>query len=406
MNESERKMDRKQIVLIILIITSFSNIIKAQQNNVGNKNYSVIIPDEYQNQGKSYPLIVCLQNQATDSLLKQYAKHTQTIILQFHNNPGIIWDTDSLKAIIQRTMYAFSVAKDKIYLLGVNENIPKTSDIYAAMDYYFAATALITNNPNTYKLLQDELKLNNSIKLYLFDSIDLNALNLAHEQFQKHYLWGFDIEKMSEDAIKLKVVSVQEDKHKWQISLSYGQWNFANSAKAREKAILDFPQRIGAWNLSFARNLSDHISINANLGLLFTKIVPKSLNIFSILAGDSVDVEGGGIFFMPISIGMDYYFLKNRFRPYAGFGLGVVPARFKFIEGTGNLSNGINRNERNLKSNAPFVELSAGFVYRPGKNIQWGLSGDYVCSKEFIENIGGYKAFNGFKVSAIFSVAF
>ncbi len=399
-------MDRKQIVLIVLILTSISNIIKAQQNNVIYKKYSVIIPNEYQHSGKSYPLIVCFQNQHTDSLYQHYAKQTQTIILQLHNSPGIIWETDSLKAIIQRTIYVFSVAKDKIYLLGLNDNIPKTSDIYAAMDYYFAATAFITSNPNTYKLLQDELKLNNSIKPYLFDSIDHNALSVAHQQFQKHYLWGFNMEKMSEDANKLKVVRVQEDKHNWQISLSHGQWYFANSAKARERAILDFPQKIGAWNLSFAKILSDHVSVNANLGVLFKKIEPKGLNLFSILAGDSVDVEGGGIFFTPMSIGMNYSFLKNRFRPYAGFGLGVVPARYKFIEGAGNLSNGINRNERNFKSNAPFVELSAGFFYSPGKNIQWGLSGDYVSSKEFIENIGGYKAFNGFKVSAIFSIAF
>jgi hypothetical protein len=273
-------------------------------------------------------------------------------------------------------MYAFSVAKDKIYLLGVNENIDKTSEIHAAMDYYFAATAYITSNPNTYTLLGDNLKLNNSTKLYPVDSIDHHALSVAHQQFLKHYLWAFNMEKMSEDAIKLKVVTVQEDKHNWKLSLSYGQWHFDNSAKAREKAILDFPQKMGVWNLSCARFLSEHVSVNANLGVLLKKIEPPGLNIFSILAGDSVDIEGGGIFFMPMSIGMDYSFLKKRFRPYAGFGIGIVSARYKYVEGSGNISNGINRNERDFKSNAPFVELSAGFVYRPGKNVQWGLNGD------------------------------
>jgi hypothetical protein len=298
------------------------------------------------------------------------------------------------------------VARDKIYLLGVNVNIDKTLEIHSAMDYYFAATAYITSNPKTYTLLSDNFKLNNSIKLYLVDSIDHNALNIAHQQFLKHYLWSLNLEKMSVDARKLEVVNVQEDKHNWQISLSYGQWHFANSAKAREKAILDFPQTIGVWNLSCAKVLSEHISVNAKWGVLFKKIEPPGLNLFSILAGDSVDIEGGGIFFMPMSIGMDYSFLKNRFRPYAGFGFGFVPARYKFIEGAGNLFNGISRNERDFKSNAPFVELSAGFVYRPGKNIQWGLNGDFVRSKEYSENIGGYKAFNGFKMSVVFSVVF
>jgi hypothetical protein len=397
-------MNRKQVVLIVMIIAGISNPIMAQSNHGVDIKYSVTRPDDFQPVGKSYPLIVCYQNQSTDSLFQHFAKQAQTIILQIDNTPGITWNPDSLKAVIQRIMYAFPVAKDKIYLLGVNENIDKTSEIQAAMDYYFAATAYITSNPNTYTLLSNNLQLNNSIKLYLVDSIDHNALNIAHQQFLKHYLWAFNMEKMSVDAIKLKVVSVQEDKYNWQISLSYGQWYFANSAKAREKAILDFPQKMGVWNLSFARVLSEHISVNANWGVLLKKIEPPGLNIFSILAGDSVDIEGCGIFFMPISVGMDYFFLKKRFRPYAGIGFGIVPARYKFIEGAGSLSNGINRNERDFKSNAPFVELSAGFVYRPGKNIQWGLNGDYVRSREFSENIGGYKAFNGFKVSAVFSV--
>jgi hypothetical protein len=397
-------MNRKQVVLILMIIGGIRNPIMAQSNHGVDIKYSVIKPDDYQPVGKSYPLIVCYQNQHTDSLFQHYARHTQSIMLQLDNTPGITWNPDSLKAVIQRTMYAFSVAKDKIYLLGVNENIDKTSEIHAAMDYYFAATAYITSNPNTYTLLGDNLKLNNSIKLYLVDSIDHHALSVAHQQFLKHYLWAFNMEKMSEDAIKLKVVTVQEEKHNWKLSLSYGQWHFDNSAKAREKAILDFPQKMGVWNLSFARILSEHISVNANWGVLFKKIEPPGLNIFSILAGDSVDIEGGGIFFMPMSIGMDYFFLKKRFRPYAGFRIGIVPARYKYIEGSGNISNGINRNERDFNSNAPFVELSAGFVYRPGKNVQWGLNGDYVRSKEFSENIGGFKAFNGFKVSVVFSV--
>ena len=53
---------------------------------------------------------------------------------------------------------------------------------------------------------------------------------------------------MSEDAITLWVVSVQEDKYNWQISLSYGQWHFQNSAKSREEPFLDFPQQLSIWN--------------------------------------------------------------------------------------------------------------------------------------------------------------
>ncbi len=101
---------------------------------------------------------------------------------------------------------------------------------------------------------------------------------------------------------------------------------------------------------------------------------------------------------------MDYHFMKQRFRPYTGFSLGIVPVRYKYVEASGSLLNGIIKNEYKFNSNAPFVELSAGFAYRTGKNVQMGLNFDYLQSKDFNENIGGYKAYNGFKVSGVFSV--
>ena len=184
------------------------------------------------------------------------------------------------------------------------------------------------------------------------------------------------------------------------------QFYFNNSAKSKEKSILEFPKNMGVWNLSCARYLSEHLSVNANFGVLIKKIEPPRPDVFSVINGANIDVEGGGLFLIPISFGMDYYFLKQRFRPYAGFSIGIVPAKYKYIEASGNISNGINRNEFEFNSNATFVELSSGFIYRTGKNVQLGLNCDYLQSKDFNENIGGYKAYNGFKISVIFSVVF
>lgn len=103
---------------------------------------------------------------------------------------------------------------------------------------------------------------------------------------------------------------------------------------------------------------------------------------------------------------MDSYFLKKSFRPFAGFSVGIVPTMYKYVEAKGNISNGIIRNEIEFNSNAPFVEISTGFMYRTGKNIQMGLNADYNQSKEFNKNIGGYRAFSGFKLSVLFSVMF
>jgi hypothetical protein len=60
----------------------------------------------------------------------------------------------------------------------------------------------------------------------------------------------------------------------------------------------------------------------------------------------------------------------------------------------------------NSGSNAPFLEISTGFVYRTGENVQLGLNCDYVHSKDFGENIGGYKSYTGLKISAVFSIVF
>jgi len=158
-------MNIKLIVFVVLIITSTGNIIKAQQNNVADKKYSVIIPDDYQNKGKSYPLVVCYQNQSTDSIFQSYANKTQTIILQFDNALDTTLKSESLKEIILKTMHDFIVARNKIYLLGVNQNISKTIEVHEAMNYYFAATAYITSNRYSYALLNDSLKQFNSIKL-------------------------------------------------------------------------------------------------------------------------------------------------------------------------------------------------------------------------------------------------
>lgn len=381
-----------------MIFISISNIIKAQQNSIVYKKYSVIIPDGYQNTGKSYPLIVCYQNQTTDSLFQQYATRAQTIILQFDNKPDTTFTPDSLKSIIIKTIYEFSVASDKIYLLGVDQTIINTAKTKEALDYYFAATAYITSDPHTYTILNESLKLNNSVKLYYFNKIDYNVMNTLHELFLKNYSWSHQVNKIFEDVISLNIFNDTKIKN-WRLSLSYGQWYFDNSTKSREITLLEFPKNMSSWNLSFAKFLSKHWSVKANLGLLIKKVVPPRPDFISLINGSNIDVEGGGIFLMPISIGIDFFFLKQRFRPYLGFSVGNVRGVYKYVEASGNLSNGINRNESKFISNAPFIELSTGFIYRTGKNIHFGLHYDYRKSKDFNKNIGGKNAYKGYNIS-------
>lgn len=103
---------------------------------------------------------------------------------------------------------------------------------------------------------------------------------------------------------------------------------------------------------------------------------------------------------------MNYFFSKQRFRPYTGCSVGNVAAKYKFVQASGNLSNSINREEFKFNSNAPFVEFSSGFIYRMGKKVQLGLEGEYIKSKDFNQNIGGYKAYTGFKLSVSYAYLF
>ena len=225
--------------------------------------------------------------------------------------------------------------------------------------------------------------------------------------YAQNYEWEIDKHKITEQEEKRELDSLLVHlKNNWQLSLSYGQWYFDNSAKSKEKSLIEFPKNMSAWNFSIARYLSEHLSVNANLGIIIKLAQPPRPDVFSIFNGAEVEIEGGGIILMPISVGMDYFFLKQRFRPYAGLSVGAVPARYKYVEASGNLSNGINKNERKFNNTAPFAELSSGFIYRTGKKVQLGLNCDYLQSKVFKENIGGYKAYNGFKISASYSVVF
>lgn len=225
--------------------------------------------------------------------------------------------------------------------------------------------------------------------------------------YAQNYEWEIDKQKRKEQEKKRELDSLLVHlKNNWQMSISYGQLYFDNSAKSKESSLLEFPKNMGALNLSCAKFLSERLSVNVDLGILIKKIQPPPPSVYSILNGAKVEAEGGGIFLMPISIGMDFFFLKQRFRPYTGLSVGVVPAKYKYIEASGNISNGINRDEYEYNSNATFVELSSGFVYRTGEKVQLGLNCDYLQSKDFSENIGGYKAYNGVKISVLFSVVF
>lgn len=256
---------------------------------------------------------------------------------------------------------------------------------------------------NLMKTKKSTTKSNKLLPLTIIGIILLTKTTL----FAQNTEWGIDEIKRIEQEKKQEHDSMLVHlKNNWQISLSYGQWNFNNSAKSNDETILDFPKNMGSWNLSFARYFSESIAVNANIGIQIKKQESDQPDFFSIINGDDIEIEGGGITFIPISIGMDYFFMKQRFRPFLGVGIGSVAAKSKLIEASGNRYDGIDSEQLESSSSAPFLEVSSGFVYRTGKSTQLGLNCDYVHSKEFGESVGGFKSYSGLKISSIFSIVF
>jgi len=396
-------MYNKILVICILSIALFSFTGGAQNHKIIEKEYSVIFPSNYKQNEKRYPLVVCYQNQATDSMFQQFSTNKQIIILQFEPNANATVNTEFVKQVILKVLHQFSIPNDKIYLLGVNQNINITARISGSMNYYFAATAYLTNNSKIYADLKDSLKSDSSVRPYYNDSVNYEVLDSIHEFFHQKYLWSNQVLQMSDDASRLDV-AYQSNMRKWKISLSYGRWYFDNSAKAQEISLLNFPKSMGALDLSFSRLMNKHWSLNARLAVLIKKLEPASPDVIDIINGSNVDVEGGGVILMPISIGVDYHLLKKRLSPYVGISMGNVAATYKYVEALGNISDGINRNESKFKSNAPFIEFSTGITYRSSDIFHYGIDFGINKSKDYKNNIGGNRAFNGYKISLFFSI--
>ncbi len=398
-------MNSKTILWLFWLLATFHISLSAQQNRLEHKKYSVVTPNNYNSEGKNHPLLVCFKHPATNSLLKTFAGHSQTIILELNSLNAHPFETNTIKAFIQKTRHEFRVEKDKIYLLAINQNIGKTAKLREELSYYFAASAYITDHPNSYSNLKDSLKLYNNVQLFLVNQINLEALDTANKLFKEHYLWSLDQQKIMNDAIKLNFEKPKAKNEKNQMAFGYGQWYFNPPAKSETQSLIEFPKNLAAWQLSYSRFLTPSLAANLNIGLLIKTIRPNP-DLASVLNGSPIDAEGGGLLLMPLSLGIDYYYLKGRFKPFTGIGVGVVPAQFRYIEASGDVASGIERNEKKFKSQAAFLELSAGFMYQTGENIAFGLNADYIQSTDFNKNIGGYNAFTGFKISVGFAFGF
>jgi hypothetical protein len=216
--------------------------------------------------------------------------------------------------------------------------------------------------------------------------------------------WEFDkmlrLEKQKQRELDSIMVHLEK---KWEIKLSYGRWFFSDNSRSKTEDLFTLPRSMNLWQLTGSWHFSENLSADISIGFQLTKDVP-SPNINDILNGNDIKIEGSGGIFLPIDLGVKYYFTKKRFRPLVGFSVGSVSANFKYTIAEGNISNGFSSTDHELNDRARFGKFYTGFDHRLGKNTSFSLNLLYYSSGTFKEPIGGYSRYQGFVVNAGFSL--
>jgi outer membrane protein W len=231
------------------------------------------------------------------------------------------------------------------------------------------------------------------------------SLFFSFQTFSQDYEWEIDKIRRRESQRQIERDSMLVHlKNKWQLSLVYNRIGFINSTVSLLPNSLDYNNNIGSINLSFSRYLTEHLSADLSIGFLMRKNEPD-IDVAAVFAGDSIDTEGGGLIFIPMSIQLKYYITKSRLRPYIGIGLGNVSGseRYVSLEGT---SDDLSQSESSYSSKAGFISFSSGLVYRAGKHLQLGVGFDSLRSQEFDRPLGGFASFDAYSISMSFSILF
>lgn len=190
-------------------------------------------------------------------------------------------------------------------------------------------------------------------------------------------------------------------KNRFTIGVNYGQWYFAGSSKIVDnETIIIFPGNSGVLKFYISYWFLKHFSLKLNLNYFSVKDVPPRPDIGSILDGEDINIEGSGAGMIPLSLNLQYSFFNKKFRPYVLAGAGIVAAQSQHTKVTGNISNGINREDFEQKEKAYFCQLGSGISYCPDKYVKYNLNINYSLSADFNEPIAGMKNCRGFDFSA------
>ncbi len=192
-------------------------------------------------------------------------------------------------------------------------------------------------------------------------------------------------------------------KNRWEIALAYGRWYFINDAISNDEELFSLSGPMSWWQFTGSWHFSERLCLGLSIGIQLKREVPTP-DVFSVLAGNNIELEGFGVLFLPIDIGLKYYITKKRFRPFLGLGAGSVLANSRYTIAEGNINTGINRTDYQIGDSVKLGYISAGLDYRLGKRTIFTLNSAYYLSNRFEETIGGYLSYQGLAVNAGLSI--
>ena len=141
-----------------------------------------------------------------------------------------------------------------------------------------------------------------------------------------------------------------------------------------------------------------------SFGFQLIRELPPTPNIFSVIRGEDIRIEGGGGAYIPIELGIKYYLSEKRFRPLLGLGVGTVLARSTFTQATGNIVDGIVRTDIEAEARVGIFRLNTGFDYRASLGTILSVYATQYFSQAFEIPIGRNPNYEGLAIQVGFSV--
>ncbi|MCI4666754.1 MAG: hypothetical protein MRZ79_01235 [Bacteroidia bacterium] len=192
----------------------------------------------------------------------------------------------------------------------------------------------------------------------------------------------------------------------FELGLSYGQAFLAEAAKSQEPEPYILPSRMGAWRFHLNWFPKERLGTDFSIGILTSRDEPPTPNFSSVLGGEEFEAEGSGAGYIPIELGVKYFILKRKFRPYVKVSGGIIIANSRYILVEGNIVDGISRSDSQSRASSWMTGVHSGFNYRLGDRVNLGCELSYSYSGAYGEVLGGYSRFEALGIQTGLSFIF